>query len=175
MFDPTAYENMKVVINGYFYDMDLEGKISIIDRNDIVNLAKLSREYSVQFQLKDSCEEYLATFCLKADLENLTAELLNLKSVPNRIGSLVELEFVVYHPNEPIYFNKIHDQLQQIWGEKRTIQQQVHFNPFANTHVIENRITIDFNRIIIEEQIDDLLVIGNYMIETLTWLENEIH
>jgi hypothetical protein len=175
MFDPTAYENMKVVINGYFYDMDLEGKISIIDRNDIVNLAKLSREYSVQFQLKDACEEYLATFCLKADLENLTAELLNLKSVPNRIGSLVELEFVVYHPNEPIYFNKIHDQLQQIWGEKRTIQQQVHFNPFANTHVIENRITIDFNRIIIEEQIDDLLVIGNYMIETLTWLENEIH
>jgi hypothetical protein len=174
MFDPTAYENMKVVINGYFYDMDLEGNISIIDRNDIVNVAKLSREYSVQFQLKDARKEYLAKFCLKAELENLSAELIHLKLVPNRIGSFVELEFVVYHPNEPQYFNKIHTQLQQIWGEKRTIQQRAQFNPIQNSHAIENRITIGFNRLIIEEQIDDLLVIGDHMIETLIWLEKEI-
>lgn len=174
MFDPTAYENMKVVVDGFFYDMDLEGKISIIDRNDIVNMAKLSREFSVQFQLKDAREEYLATLCLKADLENLAAELLHLKLAPTRIGSYVELEFVVYHPNEPQYFNKIQAQLQQIWGDKRTIQQRAQFNPFSNTRAIENRIMIDFNRLIIEEQIDDLLVIGEHMIETLTWLENEI-
>jgi hypothetical protein len=174
MFDPTAYENMKVVINGYFYDMDLEGKISIIDRNDIVNIAKLSREYSVQFQLKHAQQEFLATFCLKADLENLADELLYLKLVPNRIGSFVELEFVVYHPNEQQYFNKIQDQLQQIWGEKRTIQQRAQFDPFQGSKKIENRITINFNRLIIEEQIDDLLVIGEHMIETLSWLENEI-
>jgi hypothetical protein len=175
MFDPTAYENMKVVINGYFYDMDLEGKISIIDRNDIVNIAKLSREFSVQFQLKDAPEEYYAIFCIKAELENLASELLQLKLVPNRIGSFVELKFVVYHPNEPEYFNKIQAQLQQIWGEKRTIQQRVQFNPFQNSLIIENRISIEFNRLIIEEQIDDLVVIGDYMMETLTWLENEIH
>jgi hypothetical protein len=174
MFDPTAYENMKVVINGYLYDLDLEGKINIIDRNDIVNMAKLSRVFSAQFHLKDSRKKYLATFCLKADLENLAGELLHLKIVPNRIGSFVELEFVVYHPNELLYFNEIQTQLQQLWGEKRTIQQRTHLNPFSNSRVIENRITIDFNRLIIEEQIDDLLVIGEHMMKTLTWLENEI-
>jgi hypothetical protein len=174
MFDPTAYENMKVVINGYFYDMDLEGKISIIDRNDIVNLAKLSREFTLQFQLKDARKGYHSTLSLKANLENLAGELLHLKLVPCRFGCIVELEFVVYHPNELQFFNKIHAQLQQIWGEKRTIQQRAHFNPFSKSSSIENRITIDFNRLIIEEQIDDLLVIGEHMIETLTWLENEI-
>jgi hypothetical protein len=174
MFDPTAYENMKVVINGYFYDLDLDGKIRITDRNDIVNIAKLSRDFSVQFQLKDTRKEYHATFCLKAGLENLAGELLQLKSVPNRFGSFVELQFNVYHPNEPQYFNKIQSQLQQTWGEKRTVQQRAQFNPFSNSLTIKNRITIGFNRLIIEEQMDDLLVMGEHMIETLTWLENEI-
>ena len=44
MFDPTAYENMRVVLEGIFYDKDLSGEILVIDRNDIVNTAKLSRE-----------------------------------------------------------------------------------------------------------------------------------
>lgn len=174
MFDPTAYENMKVVIDGYFYDMDLEGKISIIDRNDIVNLAKLSREYSVQFQLKNSRENYLAILYIKAGLENLAAELLHLELKPTSIGSIIELEFVVSHPNEQHYFIKIDAQLQQIWGEKRMIQQRAQFNPLSIGQTIENRITIGFNRLIIEEQIDDLVVIGDHMIETLNWLENEI-
>jgi hypothetical protein len=173
MFDPTAYENMKVVMDGFFYDMDLEGKISIINRNDIVNLANLSREYSVQFQLKDARKEYLATFFIKAGLENLATELLQLDLKPTRIGCLIELEFVVSHPNDLLYFNKIDTQLKQIWGEKRTFQQCAQFNPFSMGPNIENRITIGFNRLIMEEQIDDLIVIGNYMVETLTILENE--
>lgn len=38
MFDPTAFDNMKVVIEGAIYDLDLDGEISIIDRNDLLIL-----------------------------------------------------------------------------------------------------------------------------------------
>ena len=47
MFDPTAFENIRVVLEGIFYDKDLEGSIMIIDRNDIMNTAKLSRTYEL--------------------------------------------------------------------------------------------------------------------------------
>ena len=49
MFDPTAFENMKVVMEGIFYDKDLSGEIIILDRNDIMNIAKLSRTYDLSF------------------------------------------------------------------------------------------------------------------------------
>ena len=51
MFDPTAFENIKVVLEGAVYDLDLNGEIIIIDRNDLINTAKLSRKYELSFQL----------------------------------------------------------------------------------------------------------------------------
>lgn len=175
MFDPTAYENMKVVIEGYLYDKDFEGKISITERNDIINMAKLSREYSVQFQLKETYEECSAIITLKAGIENFAAELLPIPIEPSKIGSFVELEFLVNHPNKEEYFTLIQTELQRLWGEKRTIQQQVRFDPFRGSESIENRIIVDFNRLVLEEQIDDLKAICDHMIETLSWLENKLY
>ena len=40
MFDPTAYDNLKVILEGAVYDLDLSGELKIIERNDIVDLAK---------------------------------------------------------------------------------------------------------------------------------------
>ncbi|SID87142.1 Uncharacterised protein [Mycobacteroides abscessus subsp. abscessus] len=47
LFDPTAYENMKIVMEGLLYDKDLAGQISIIDRNELINTAKLSRTFEI--------------------------------------------------------------------------------------------------------------------------------
>ncbi|UTW70295.1 hypothetical protein KHA80_06930 [Anaerobacillus sp. HL2] len=41
MFDPTIYENLKVVIEGEVYDHDMNGRILII-QIDIVDLATMS-------------------------------------------------------------------------------------------------------------------------------------
>ncbi|MCV9888442.1 hypothetical protein [Metabacillus halosaccharovorans] len=47
MFDPTVFDNLKVVIEGYIYDMDIDEQISVTDRSDIIDLAKMSRQYSI--------------------------------------------------------------------------------------------------------------------------------
>ena len=74
MFDPTAFDNMKVVIEGALYDLDLAGKIVIIDRNDIMNIAKMSRRFDVSFTLPEA--RVTAMIEITSNLINLAAELL---------------------------------------------------------------------------------------------------
>jgi hypothetical protein len=173
LFDPTAFENMRVVIDGFFYDKDLDGEIQIIDRNDFVNIAKLSREYSIQLRMTASRKKWNATYFLKAGLDNLASELLQLSA--KKVGCIVGLEFMVRHPNEKGYFDKIQSYLKDYWGDNRTIHQLVQLDPLSDhTGDIENKITIQFNRLVSEDQIDDLLAIGDHMLDTLIWLENHI-
>jgi hypothetical protein len=49
MFDPTVFDNLKVVLEGCVYDYDLEEKIAVTGRSDIVDLATLTRTFSVRF------------------------------------------------------------------------------------------------------------------------------
>ena len=53
LFDPTAFDNMKVVLEGAVYDRDLFGDILIVSRDDLVNLATLSRKFTIEFVLKE--------------------------------------------------------------------------------------------------------------------------
>ena len=77
MFDPTAFENIKVVIEGEIYDRDLSGEILVTDRNDWINTAKLSRKYEITFSLPGKDDAFLSsTMTLETGLENLSAELL---------------------------------------------------------------------------------------------------
>ncbi|MFD2445770.1 hypothetical protein ACFSO7_17570 [Bacillus sp. CGMCC 1.16607] len=170
MFDPTAFDNMKVVIEGYLYDKDIDGELNIVDRNDVINLAKLSREYSIKFCLKNSPRESYGDFCLKAGLENLSAELLPIKIKP-RQGCVVQLQFFLTHPNEADFYYKIQNELGLIWGTNRKITQSIQVDPLKENLLIQNRIIIDFNRLIEEDQIDDLVDIVDHMVQTLIWME----
>ena len=70
MFDPTAFENMRVVMEGILYDKDLSGDIMIVDRNDVINTAKMSRNFDLSFQLKSSfVSKVTCKVTLKANLE----------------------------------------------------------------------------------------------------------
>ena len=50
MFDPTIFDNLKVVAEGAVYDLDLQGEILITNRIDQVDLATLSRYYAITFR-----------------------------------------------------------------------------------------------------------------------------
>lgn len=49
MFDPTAFDNLKVIVEGAVYDFDLHGDILVTDRKDMMDLASLSRIYHISF------------------------------------------------------------------------------------------------------------------------------
>lgn len=170
MFDPTAYENMKVVIEGALYDKDLDGEIIILDRNDIVNLAKLSRTYEVTFAMAGD-HSVNCIFRLTADLENLAAELLPSSRSASRAGAYIHISFNLEHPNDKSTDMWIERELQGIWGKERTYKQVISFDPFSKDNTIRKSIFLEFNRLIYEEQIDDIEAMITYMILTLEKLE----
>ncbi|AZU63074.1 hypothetical protein [Neobacillus mesonae] len=175
MFDPAAFDNMKVVIEGALYDMDLDGEIAITNRNDIVNIAKMSRLFNISFTLpKVTCRLLTARIELEAKLENLAAELLSGSVSEKLAGCNVTLQFIFEHEDDAKHYQAVQGIITGIWGELRNITQSVEFNPLAEQRKVKNVVTIDFVRIIGEEQMDDLIEMTAFMLTTLTALENYI-
>lgn len=166
MFDPTAFENMKVVIEGALYDRDLDGEMVIINRNDLINLAKLTRTYEVTFS-DEHTSPVQCTLCLTAQLENLAAELLPSNLNTKLAGANLSIQFQMKHRNTPLLHNKIEEELLSIWGTGRTFLHQVTLNPFEQSDIISKTITLQFNRLILEDQIDDLTHMIDYILNSI--------
>ncbi|MCL6571964.1 MAG: hypothetical protein K6T88_09825 [Bacillus sp. (in: Bacteria)] len=164
MFDPTAFDNMKVVIEGAIYDLDISGKIIITDRNDLINLAKMSRKFNVSFQLPYST--VIAKMEMEAKFVNLAAELMPSTLSEQLAGSHVRLEFFL-ELAEKIDFQVIKDILLDVWGPTRNITQSVQYNPLEIEKRMKNKITVEFDRLISEEQIDDLVEMVDVVMTTL--------
>lgn len=168
MFDPTVFDNLKVVVEGALYDLDLEGSILITDRTDEVELAKLSRHYRISFTTREQFpNDILAYLDLKMDIANLSAEL---QSIPNsKPGCRIEVGFILdIHSIESCsQYEKV---LKEIWGETRQIQQEISF--IYNENKYNNNIKILFNRLMYEDQVDDLLEMIDYLIHSIQQLNN---
>lgn len=173
MFDPTAFENIRVVMDGLFYDKDLSGEIIITDRNDFINTAKLSRSYDLSFQLPSlNKPQVTCKFILTAGLENLSAELLQLSE--DLAGCCAAIEFTMrHHYSEPLFL-KIEELLSDIWGDSRRIRMTVCRDTLLTQQKVHYTGNVSFNRIIQEEQIEDLTEMAEYMIITLKRLEEMI-
>lgn len=168
MFDPTAFENLKVVIEGAVYDKDLNGEILVTDRNDVINLAKLERRFEISFVEQNTRgKKITAIWILESGLENLAAELLPQALSENRSGCHVTVKFIAEHLNESSIFIDIENVLAEIWGTSRTIEQQISLNPFDVNAGIKHEMIIHFNRLIYENNIDDLTIMLDCMINSL--------
>ena len=76
MFHPTVYENLKVAFENYLYDLDnQEAVITITNREDILDMAVMSRQFTLQFALAGH-EEPTAEVRLYSSVADLAAEIL---------------------------------------------------------------------------------------------------
>ncbi|MCQ6277836.1 hypothetical protein [Bacillus sp. EB600] len=169
MFDPTAFENMKVVLEGAVYDLDLNGEIIVIDRNEFINTAKLSRKYELSFKLQNP-SPITASIILESKLENLAAELLPVSLSEKRAGCSIRLFFSFKHQENIIDYEKIEKVLIEIWGTDRKISQTVLFSPLQKKS-IKSVATIEFGRLVHEDQIDDLTSMIDFIITTCDRLQ----
>ncbi|UQD52471.1 hypothetical protein C0971_10940 [Bacillus methanolicus] len=169
MFDPTAFENMKVVIEGAVYDLDLSGEIRVIDRNDLINTAKLSREFNISFTKAGEYQpqKVIAKFMMEAKLENLAAELLPDAQSVKLSGSNVMIVFIAEHENDKGINKKLLKTVKEIWGENRSVAQKIIIDPSADNEMVKSETSVSFNRLVSEEQIDDLAEMIPFMLQTL--------
>ncbi|WP_339146419.1 MULTISPECIES: hypothetical protein [unclassified Sutcliffiella] len=162
MFDPTVFDNLKVVVEGDLYDLDLEGKIQIADRKDRIDLATMSRSFSMKVTLDGSV---FGEIILSSDIENISGELLRLNNKP---GCQVKLKFTkTAHSEADIdtEVSNLRELLSQIW-EEREIRI---FSTINHEKKEEIKLTavVGFSRPIHEENIDDLRDMLTYMVKSL--------
>ncbi|MCM3692755.1 hypothetical protein M3189_15830 [Neobacillus niacini] len=171
MFDPTAFDNMKVVIEGAIYDLDLAGEIVVIDRNDQMNMAKMSRSFDMHFQLPDAKGNIVtAKMELKADMINLAAELLSDVLSQKHSGCKLRLQFFHKDITDEKQLKEINWILTEIWGVTRDICQSVSITP--SKALITNTISIEFDRLIGEDQMNDLVELLDFMVTTIQHLQS---
>ncbi|WP_010283946.1 hypothetical protein [Bacillus timonensis] len=169
MFDPTVFDNLKVVIEGALYDLDLVGQLLIIDRQDQVEMAKMGRHYRIVFKDK-TINEIHAYIDLKIDLDNLVTELRTQDE--RNPGCHLEIGFVMNLESLNACLD-IERVLTTIWGDNREIQQEISFQFGTENHYLNNS-KIIFHRLIHEDNIDDLLEMIDYMIDSIQQLYNAI-
>lgn len=171
MFDPTIFDNLKVITEGAVYDLDFEGKVTVIDRSDFVDLAKMSRHYSITF--KEDPGDTTASLSVIVNNHDLFSELLETRD-PEDIGC----DFIV-HLKVPI--NDVENDCETIkflmarkWRKYQThIKQEIHTVYKSNDYV--NHITLTFPEPITEDDSDEIPNVIETIYETIQSLNSYIN
>ncbi|MGN1387037.1 MAG: hypothetical protein ACI4XS_10565 [Bacillus sp. (in: firmicutes)] len=172
-FDPTAYENFKIIIEGSLYDADFTGDIKIINRSELVDLAVLSRKFEMQFELPDS-SELIGGIQIRASLKNLADEILFHND--NLAAAHIDVYFQYKEKDESkeATAHSLAEALQHIWGSEREILTSItkHYRQHVFDHFV-SKLTVSFNRPVREEQADDLYELVEFAVQSLKKLNEE--
>lgn len=124
MYDPTIFDNLKVVLEGGLYDLDREGRIRIIGRADKIDLASMSRAFSMRFELPSQNRE-TAEIELASELADFASELAGIRSVnPTRPGCRIEIRYRFSDwDDSAAQLHLVEKELQDWWSGEVQVQQ----------------------------------------------------
>ncbi|MGM0828019.1 MAG: hypothetical protein ACQEWF_09150 [Bacillota bacterium] len=157
MFDPTAFDNLKVVFEGAVYDLDLTGEIQILDRKDLFDFAHYERCYQIHYSLP-SKKSISIEFHLKADMGHFLAER-KMMTEKNTAGADI---LIVYKGDEKL--NECRQILEEKWGEDKNWEWK---EVISSRKPITYEGILTFNRVITEEMVDDVLQMISFSVDTL--------
>ncbi|TDL92716.1 hypothetical protein E2R55_06785 [Vibrio vulnificus] len=169
MFDPTAFENMKVVLEGAVYYRDFIGDILVINRDDIVNLSTMSRSYKIEMELKKTTPVSISgAIELHASLQNLSSELLDAAIDDTHSGCTVDIFISFPKKLDEVNAEQLLNDLEKIWGDQRIISVTTSETVSKKLQPITSSIyKISFGRLVREEQMDDLEDMVEYLIQSI--------
>ncbi|WP_078553613.1 hypothetical protein [Bacillus alkalicellulosilyticus] len=170
MFDPTIYENLKVVLEGDIYDLDFAEKIEVTNRRDLIDLATMSRQYSIQYQIRECIHTYpYAEITLRSELEDFAIE--KIEGNEYKAGCYVEVEFVteIFREQDCDYIQKY---LLKLWDHRPLINQKIYYT-YGHESQVFCKIQLNFTRKINEEQVDDIQKVVHYSLSSLEFFHNK--
>jgi hypothetical protein len=165
LFDPTIYENLKVVIEGAIYDLDLGKRINITNRIDRIELSLMSRYYALQFELLDH-SSVSAELSISAHVSDFASEILEQEDIER--GCKLEIHFHTAVDDVVLDCNTIHRKLHEIWGNEHVIDQEIWYQyNQAVPPKYQNKITIHFQQKMTENHIDDIHRLIEHVLQSL--------
>lgn len=158
MFDPTIYENLKVVLEGAVYDLDLDNEIIVTKREDLVNLADMSRTYKIAFQFEQT-DATTVEIVLSSSLNDFAME--KIDNNEQNAGCTIEINFYT----KVLNCTMIENELKKIWNNQPKITQTLH--SIYGKKEEWNKINLSFHGKINEQYIDDFSTILKLCRESL--------
>ena len=153
MYDPTIFENLKVALENQIYDLDnIDGRISILNREDIMDFSVLSRRLTLQFSLINK-PEVSAQVILSTDLEDLAGEILEQEG--KELGCHLSLRLYMAVNDIKGQCERIEQALNGIWENDIHITQSISFLYKDETNY-RNTIEVQFLPKINEENMNEL-------------------
>ncbi|MFC0470352.1 hypothetical protein ACFFHM_07400 [Halalkalibacter kiskunsagensis] len=169
MFDPTVFENIKVAIENYVYDLDnISGEVDITNRMDRLELSVMSREFRLQFSLA-TYKEITAEIVLQASLKDLADEILE---VPGESpGCSLFVRYMLKVEDIENECNQIDAIISKIWDPVLPPIQTLRFDYGKDDHLYHNTIELSFPHKINEEQMKDIPEFIDHVLKTLGELQ----
>ncbi|OZM57437.1 hypothetical protein CIB95_08255 [Lottiidibacillus patelloidae] len=165
MFDPTVFENLKVVLEGDVYDRDLFQEIKVINRKDIMDMASMSRTFKMSFCTYERPAN-IVTIKLYSGIHEFVDEKIHSKE---DVGCDIFITF-----RWPIKYEKtceeIEKKLKEVWLNEPKMRRTISYN-LDHKEQMTLEITLDFKRKITEEQIDDLSPMVDSCVRSLNNLQ----
>lgn len=167
-FDPIAFDNIKYLLEGHIYDLDLANELIILDRNEYINQAKWQKEYDITFTTNIE-SKITSKFILHSKLINIASELLPSSKDAFLSGVHCSIEFNVPSKINELQIERMIGLLKQVYGPNRI------YKAFETKELLNNTVqflfTITFDRLIYENQMDDLYHLAEVSIQTLKKIE----
>ncbi|KKI88703.1 hypothetical protein WQ54_29765 [Bacillus sp. SA1-12] len=157
MFDPTVFDNLKVIVEGYVYDLDLEDMIKVLNRSDIVDLATMTRKFKITFgnEKKKSPSAILEIYM---DQDQISGELSQTIEKPGCYIKVLLLE----EKRSKTYDELLLRKLKKLWDE-HSIKLLVTEEVTANSEIYYHCYEVNFQRSYGEDDIEDLLQIIDHL------------
>jgi hypothetical protein len=168
MFDPTVFDNLKVIVEGYIYDLDLENEISVTDRSDNIDLATMSRSYTITFANKYK-KNPTATIGMEMRQQQLVGELMHSIENPGcHINVALEEQLQTQEYDELLL-----KKLKKIW-EGHSIKLFLTKEITSSLKVYHHRYQVDFQICYGENDIEELLHIVEHSISLLHMMSKKL-
>ncbi|MFF2888772.1 hypothetical protein [Paenibacillus sp. NPDC057967] len=171
MFDPTIFDNLKVAFENELYDLDnLDRIIDITGRKDVLDMAVMSREFSVSFRLAGSGDGVTAELVLDTSLRDLSAEILGLQGEKAACSLVILFHTEVEADGLETRCREIERCIADIWMPEKVPVQTLSRVFGENSERYRNRVELRFSRRIGEEQMEDIPELIEHAVRTLAAL-----
>ncbi|WP_010491080.1 hypothetical protein [Paenibacillus elgii] len=121
MFDPTIFDNLKVVLEGHLYDLDAEQTIRVIGREDFIDLASMKRIFSMRIRRDEGCCQ--AEISMTSVLSDFAGERFRLIEPGERPGAklALRLDMPLSHCEHAA---ELHQAMADRWAEEARIRHE---------------------------------------------------
>ncbi|OKP97358.1 hypothetical protein [Paenibacillus sp. P46E] len=170
MFHPTVFDNIKIAFENQLYDYDnLDGILVITDRTDLLNLALMSREFSLSFKLTDG-RNVTSEVVLLSSVKELSDEIL--ETPGSNPGCSLLLRFYMEIEDVNVQCPAIDDVLSAIWGPDFQPVQSLSYLYGQDADTYNNCIELQFKRQITEDQMEDIPNLLKFLLQSAEELED---